>query len=287
MKHSFHVKRREETDMAIADFPNFIDFIKTAKFNCGYELILLYAAIKLKNEEGGFDREKLVDFFIDFYRIREKNRLALESYCDPLQNGDRVKTIRLINRNPISYLLNVGIFKTFERFDSNIFQIIFNNEDQILLTIKERIKQHFSKTLGDSNESTEAVLLKWEKGINESIRVGALQKFAACYDKINIEVLLKFLYHSYSLRTFDKLMEDFLINPREFKDYFSSKIKYQSKFFSTEKKDAPAPPVERKQKLKKYSAQRIKDLTNIFHKMREEPIEDEPLPENSKKKKKK
>ncbi|MFX1295122.1 MAG: hypothetical protein ACFFD2_09765 [Promethearchaeota archaeon] len=261
--------------MAIKDYGKLILFLETTKFNCGYELVILFAAIKLKNERGGFQRERLVDFFIDFYKIRKEKKLALKKYCNPLEKEDRNKIKRLINRNPIGFLLKVGILKTFERFNANIFNIILNNEEEILLTIKERIINHYMEMFGDSKENIEEVLSEWEVRINENIKLDASKKFAEYIEKIDVEILLKYLYQSYNIRNFNDLLKYFHITQREFDDYFNSKIKFNSKFSRSEENRSQIPKAEKDQGLKKFSNVHMRDLTLFFQKMKEESGEEE------------
>ncbi|MHA1360665.1 MAG: hypothetical protein ACTSRC_21295, partial [Candidatus Helarchaeota archaeon] len=115
--------------MSSSGLKELLEFIQNTKMQCGYELIILYAATKLKDKDGGFDREKLVDFFINFYVLGVKYDLQLDNFCDPLIENDPKDILLLINRKPISVLLKEGILKTFERFRPEIFNILFENEE--------------------------------------------------------------------------------------------------------------------------------------------------------------
>ncbi len=245
--------------MLISDIQSFIEFIETTEMNCVYKLIILYSIIKLKDAEGKFDKEKLVNFFIEFFKIGKRYKLLLGQKCDPLQNGDREKTMQLINKYPINNLIKEGILKTSETFDSTIFEIIFNNENEILFSIKQQMIRYFVTPLGDLylslnlisedgdfsfqgdfldlsflKELLEEFLVDWEKKINEIIKLDALSKLASCHEKINLEFLLKYLYQSYNSRLINKLVEKFQMTQEDLINFFISNIDDFSKFFVSE-----------------------------------------------------
>ena len=227
-------------EMAIKNHQNLIEFLKTTKFPCAYELIVLFAAIKLKSAEGRFNKEQVTDFFIEFYRIREVNNLVLEEKCNPLLTEDRKETILFLNRNPISSLLKVGILKTFERFNPDIFKIIFDHSEEILSTLKDQIIEFYLESCSDSREIMEDSLSKWETGIDESIKADALVKMSGSIEKINLEFMLKYLYQSYSLTAFNKLLKSFKIDEQDFESLFTGGVEVSSKFFKNRAPEGPA-----------------------------------------------
>jgi len=272
--------------MAIKDYQSLIEFIQTANSSCAHELIALFAAIKLKNADAGFDKEQLVNFFIEFYQIRKKNDLTSEKECDPLQFEDRREIIQLINRNPIAALLKAGILKTFERFDPNIFKIIFDNTEELLSTIKSRIGEVHSESFGESRETMELVLSEWENIIDQTLKADALQKMAGSIEKINLEFMLKYLYQSYSLLAFNKMLKSFQIDEQDFENFFTSRMEDLSKFFKGREQKEKLAEIEEEPKVLKQPTSHIQELTNFFQKMREE-TEEEQVKTKIKKKKKK
>ena len=240
MRDQLHTNYREEEEMSTSVIQKLVGFIKTTELKCACKLVILFSAIKLKDEKGKFDEERLVDFFIEFHRLKEKYKLGLKQDCNPLIDQDRKETMQLMNRHPISNLLKEGILKTSESLDSNIFELIFENQAKILSMIKERLHGHFSETLGDlylslsiiseeevSSFHTEIVddfLVEWEKRIDEIIKTDALSKLAESHETISLEVLLKYLYQSYDLHSMNELLESFHITRDQFESYFSSNV---------------------------------------------------------------
>ncbi|NVM29831.1 MAG: hypothetical protein HWN65_13385 [Candidatus Helarchaeota archaeon] len=226
--------------MSTSVIQKLVGFIKTTELKCACKLVILFSAIKLKDEKGKFDEERLVDFFIEFHRLKEKYKLGLNQECNPLKDQDRKETLQLMNRYPISNLLKEGILKTSESLDSNIYDLIFENQAKILSMIKERLHGHFSETLGDlylslnliseeevssfHTEIVEDFLAEWEKGIDEIIKTDALNKLAESHDTISLELLLKYLYQSYDLNSMNELLERFHITRDQFEGYFSSNV---------------------------------------------------------------
>jgi hypothetical protein len=261
----------------IADLIRFIN----AEFECAYEQVVMFIAVKLKNDEGRFDKERLIDFFMDLFDYVQKEGGVMDESCDPLQGGDRKKVLSMLNRVPISTLLRSGVFKTFERFNFDLFKEIFNNEEAVVVALKNRLKGYFSRK-GLNQKKAEAILAEWEADMDEVIKTDALMKITERPDKFTLEFLLKFLYQSYSLGSFENLMRDHHINQKELIDYFSSKLNFPvarigepaplaaiiSEKPAEARVPAPAPvtaPVE----------EHIKSLTEFFHKMREEALEEE------------
>lgn len=271
---SIHIIRRDEDKMAVSDYQSLIEFLESIKYTCGYELIVLFAAIKLKDAEGRFDRERLTDFFIDFYKIGEANNLTLEQECNPLQIEDLNETMQMINRNPIGSLLSTGILSTFERFNKHIFKIIFDNEEEILSKISDQIINFFSETFRNSRQTMEAIISEWETSTNESIRKNALQNVAGSIENINLESILKYLYQSFSQEAYNKLLNNFQITEQEFDDYFIKKPEHFLKYFQEQEKEAEVPAPEKAAEATKFSPQRIQQLTNFFQKIREEEEEE-------------
>lgn len=278
--------------MVIEDYQGLIDFIKTTKSTCGYELIILFAAIKLKNAEGKFDKEQLTDLFLEFYRIREANDLTVEEQCNPLQFEDRKEIIQLINRTPISSLLKVGILKTFERFNPDIFKVIFDNSEEILSTIKERIIK-FYLSFGDSQEIMENLLSKWETGIDGIIKKDALQKISGSIEKIDLEFMLKYLYQSYSLVAFNKLLQNFHIDQQDFENFFTGGVEASPQLLSAlEQAEEPieieedSPEIKAERRKAQQPSSHIQELTNFFQQMRKEAEEEQKQSKVKKKPKK-
>ncbi len=168
--------------MEVESYPSLIEFIKTTTdFTCAYELVVLFAAMKLKDADGKIDREQLAEFFLDFYRTRKATKLPMKKPCNPLEDEDLDKTIQMLNRGAIGTLLKVGILKTFVRFKDEFLTIIFRQDEELLSTLKEQIIKHFVDASGDSKKSVEAVLLEWEGRLN------AIEKPAAAAVAISPE----------------------------------------------------------------------------------------------------
>lgn len=253
-----------------------------------YEQVVMWIAVKLKNDEGRFDKERLIDFFINLFDRLQKEGLVREEGSDPFQGGDRKMILALLNRNPISTLLKRGVFKTFERFNFDLFKEIFNNEEAVLVALRNQVKGYFSRR-GLNREKLEAVLAGWEAGMSEAIKTAALMRITEQSDKFTLEFLLKFLYQSYSLGSFEKLVRDHHINQQELIDYFSSKLNFPvtrigepSPFAAMIRKEPAESPKTAKQAVEKSVEEHIKNLTEFFHDMREEALEEE---EGQKKKK--
>jgi len=272
--------------MAVIDYQGLTEFIKTTKFTCGYELIVLFAAVKLKNAEGGFDKAQLAQFFIEFYRLRKINDLNFEKECDPLQSEDPREVMHLLNRNPIAHLLKVGILKTFERFNYDLFKISFDKSEEILSTLKDQILKFYPESSGDSKKIMEVILSKWEKDINETIKKDALQKMSSSIEKINLEFMLKYLYQSYSLPAFNKFLKSFQINEQDFEKFFTGRVEDSSKLFKAIAPEEEPAVLKEESQLEKPPPSRIQDLTNFFQKMIDE-AETEQKQEKAKKKPKK
>jgi hypothetical protein len=262
--------------MTIKDYQGLTEFIKTTKFTCGYELVVLFTAMKLKNAEGGFEKEQLANFFIEFYRIGKSNNLTLAKECEPLQSEDPREIMLLLNSSPIAHLLKVGILKTFERFNPDLFKIIFDKAEEALDTVKDQIIKFYVESAGNSKKSLEDILSKWENGINEYVKTDALQKMASSIEKINLEFMLKYLYQSYSLTAFNKFLKSFKINEQDFQKFFTGRMEDASKFFMTtpsEEEEEPAV-LEGKPQMVKPPASRLQDLTSFFQKMVDEDEEE-------------
>jgi hypothetical protein len=261
--------------MTIKDYQGLTEFIKTTKFTCGYELVVLFTAMKLKNAEGGFEKEQLANFFIEFYRIGKSNNLTLAKECEPLQSEDPREIMLLLNSSPIAHLLKVGILKTFERFNPDLFKIIFDKAEEALDTVKDQIIKFYVESAGNSKKSLEDILSKWENGINEYVKTDALQKMASSIEKINLEFMLKYLYQSYSLTAFNKFLKSFKINEQDFQKFFTGRMEDASKFFMTTPSEEEEPAVlEGKPQMVKPPASRLQDLTSFFQKMVDEDEED-------------
>jgi hypothetical protein len=253
--------------MAIKDYQGLTDFIKTTKFTCGYELVVLFAAIKLKNAEGGFEKEKLADFFLEFYRIGKSN-LTLGKACKPLQSEDSREIMLLLNSGPIAHLLKVGILKTFERFNPDLFKIVFDKAEEVLDTVKDQIIKFYSESPDNSKKIMDDILSKWENGINDYIKTDALKKMASSIEKINLEFMLKYLYQSYSLASFNKFLKSFQINEQDFKKFFTGRLEDASKFFIAIPAGEEEPGILKDEpQMAKPPASRIQDLTSFFQKM--------------------
>ncbi|MHA1266866.1 MAG: hypothetical protein ACTSRS_16635 [Candidatus Helarchaeota archaeon] len=280
--------------LEVNNLPDLLRFIKS-DFECAYELIVLFTAIKFKDDEGRFDKERLIDFFMELFVMLEKEGVVLNKKCDPLQKGDREKVLQLLNRQPISALLKSKIFKTFERFDFNLFKEIFNNEEAVLVALKERIVGFFLGR-GIEKRQLENILTEWEGTMNEMLKTHALMRIVEGYNKFTLEFLLKFLYQSYSLGAFEKLVSDFQINQKELIDYFNSRLEFpiarigepRIRLATEVPKSAEVQMKEqtKQEALKKSAEEHLKSLTEFFHKMREEALEEEEQQMKKKKKRK-
>jgi hypothetical protein len=273
--------------MAIKDYQSLTEFIKTTKFPCGYELVVLFAAVKLKNGEGSFEKEKLADFFIEFYRIGKNNSLTLEKEC--IQSEDPREVMYLLNRTPIAHLLKIGILKTFERFNYDVFKIIFDKAEEVLDTLKDRIIQFYSESPGNSKKIMEDILSKWENNINDRIKSDALQKMTSSIEKINLEFMLKYLYQSYSLTAFNKFLKSFQINEQDLQKFFTGRQEAAAKFFMVPPPEEEPGILKAEPPLTKPPPSRIQDLTNFFQKMidedEKEPVKEKELAKEKMKKK--
>ncbi len=275
----------------VKNFPDLLRFINS-DFECAYELVVLFTAIKFKDDKGWFDRERLVDFFMELFSILENEGVFLGKYCDHLQGGDRENVLSLLNAKPIDTLLKSKIFKTAERFDFELFKEIFNNEEVILVAIKQQLIQYFLGRGIDSRQQVEMLLFSWEGIMNDMIKTNSLMRITeGSYNKFTLEFLLKFLYHSYSLGSFEKLIADHHINQKELIDYFNSRLQFpiervgEISIAASSKLGIAEEPEVLDDKGAKISAEeRVKSLTDFFHQMREEGFEEE---DRKKKKKKK
>jgi len=273
----------------VSSFPDLLRFINS-DFKCAYELVVLFTAIKFKDDQGGFDQDRLVDFFMELFNILEKEGIVLGKSCDPLQGGDRENVLLLLNDNPIDTLIRSKIFETSERFNFDLFKEIFNNEEAILVALKNQLIYFFLGRGLDSRQQLEMLLFSWEGIMNEMIKTNSLMRITeGSYNKFTLEFLLKFLYQSYSLGAFEKLVVDHQINQKELIDYFNSRLKFPIERVAdisipTVNKigDADEPEILEDQPQKVSAEERVKGLTDFFHQMREEGLED-----RGKKKKKK
>lgn len=268
-------------------FPDLLRFINS-NFECAYELVVLFTAVKFKDDMGGFDIERLVDFFMELFIILEKEGIILGKFCKPLQQGDRESVLSLLNENPINTLLQSKIFKTPERFNFDLFKEIFNNEEAVLVAIKQQLINFFLGRGIESRQQLEMILFSWEGVMNEMIKTNSLMRIVeGSYNKFTLEFLLKFLYQSYSLGAFEKLIADHQIDQKELIDYFNSRLQFPIErvgaisFPVIKGLEEEEPEVLVDHPLKLSAEERVKSLTDFFHKMREE--EDE----HTKKKKKK
>ncbi|MFX1295119.1 MAG: hypothetical protein ACFFD2_09745 [Promethearchaeota archaeon] len=266
--------------MVVTDYESLTEFIESMNNTCGYELVFLFVAMKLKDADGRFSRERLAEYFTEFYRIGETHNLVLEQECNPLKNENQNETIQMINRIPIGALLRAGILTTFERFNRDIFKILFDKEEEMLSIIKNQIIKYFLGTFGNSRDNMEAILSEWEQWLNESIKMDALHNVAGSIENISLESLLKYLYHSYSQDAYNKLLESFQINEHEITDIFTNGKESFSKSFK--EGVGKLADIKKKSEVIKRSTSRLDDLTMFFQKMREE-AEDEKK-ENTKKK---
>lgn len=254
----------------IKDYRGLTEFIKTTRFSCGYELVVLFEAVKLKNGEGGFDKERLTDFFIDFYRIGKNNSLTLEKECEALQSENPREVISMLNQIPIAHLLKVGILKTFERFNYDLFKTIFDKTEEVLDILKDQIIQFYSEFPGNSKKITEDIFSKWENNINNYIKSDALQKMTSSIEKINLEFMLKYLYQTYSLTTFNKFLKSFQINEQDLQQFFTGRQEAAAKFFMTPPPEEEPAVLKGEPRLMKAPPSRIQDLTTFFQKMIDE-----------------
>jgi len=295
--------------MSVTDYESFIQYIKTKQLKCAYLLVVLFSAIKLRDAEGTFPKERLVDFFIEFYKIREKYKLVLNKECNPLQSGDRNATIQLINEKPLNTLIENGILETPERFKTTINKVIFEKEHEILLTIKTKFIVFYHDALKDRNLTLNLFpddmglafisdligecFSEWQLYINDIIKSDASKKLAAAVDKINIQDLLKYLFQSYSLKTMNQLLAQFHMTEEELNDYFNGDFDY-SKLPILEQIQAPvrAPsPTVSEQPGKAIGAQftdtkqihesiktsehKVQALTDLFQQMKETDVEED------------
>ena len=274
--------------MEVTDNQSLLEFIEsTTDLTCAYELLVLYLAIKLRNAEWKIDKDNLIDFFIDFYKIREAKDLNMDNPCNPLQLKNLDKTNQMINRGPIGTLLKVGVFKTFERFDEAIVKIIFENEEDILSLIRECVIKHYVGAFDESRDTLVTAISDWESDINEHIKKEALRKIGTRVEKIDLETMLKYLFQAYNMRVFQKLLDRFQISDEEFEDYLTTGREIFAKtFVKAEKQEEPAA-VEPEPVPTKYSPDRIQTLTSFFQQMRDEAEEEEKEEKAKKKKKKK
>jgi hypothetical protein len=275
--------------MAITVLEDLLELIQAREMQCAYELIVFYAAIKLKDKDGGFDREKLVDFFINFYILGVKYDLQLEESCDPLIEKDPKDILLLLNRNPISILLKEGILKTFERFDPEVFEILFEDEEEILKSIEERIVKHFLETSGNTIAKLESLTKEWIKLMNSNIKSDTLKHLADSYDQINLEYLLKYLFQSYSLKSLQRLVEDFHLTPIEFKRYFTGGVDLAAIFPAATEAELEGGEAEEVKEAEPSSAAKVKDLSRFYQQMMDTDVEEDYIrnPPKTKGKKKK
>ena len=295
--------------MSVTDYQTFVRFIKKTDLKCAYLLITLFSAIKLRDAEGTFPMERLVDFFIQFYKLREKYKLALDKDCNPLQAENRNQTIELINKKPINTLLKNKILQTPERFNSEINKMLFENEHEILLTVKTKFVLFYLDALKDRNitlnlfpdEMGQTFLQdliiecinEWQEFIRETIQSDMSKKLAESHEKINLEFLLKYLYQSYSAKSMNFLLGSFKMTQEEFNNNISSDFDY-SKFltsnaFVAQATDSPKTlespqfsPEEaeflefaRSQEQTPPSRDRIQSLTDVWKQMSETDVEED------------
>lgn len=273
----------------VKNLADLLRFIKS-NFECAYELIVLYTAIKFKDDEGRFTKELIVDLFMElFIRLRNAGVL-LDKKCNPLQDGDRESVLLLLNRNTISALLNSKIFKTFERFDFDLFKEIFNNEEAVLVALKDQLINYF-RGRGIDRRRLDQILIEWEGIMNEMIKTNALMRIAEGYNKFTLEFLLKFLYQSYSLGAFERLVIEHQINQKELLDYFGSRLEFPiarvgATTLTIDRKVTKTEPTVQQELLKKSAEEHLQSLTDFFHQMREEALEEEEKEQKKKKSKK-
>ena len=117
-------------------------------------------------------------------------------------------------------------------------------------------------------------------------------RIAEGYSKFTLEFLLKFLYQSYSLGSFEKLVRDHKINQKELIDYFSSRldipitrvdgssISVEGEALDIALEALEEDPEEPEQVV---TTERVKSLTDFIHQMREDALKED---EDRKKKKK-
>ena len=270
----------------VTTFADLLRYINAASV---HELIALFIAIKFKDDEGQFDRERLVDFFMELFIILQKEGIFLGKSWAPIQAGDRENVVSLLNEQPINSLLKSKIFKTADRFEFNLFKEIFNNEEAVLVAVKEQLIRYFLGRGVNSRPNLEATFSNWEGTMNEMIKTNALMRITEGYSKFTLEFLLKFLYQSYSLGAFEKLVADHQINQKELIDYFNSRLEFPIERVGGLSipvrgglEEGEEPEVLGEQPPKKSAEEHLQSLTDFFHTMREEGFE-----KGKKKKKKK
>ncbi len=249
-------------------------------FECAYEVILLYIAVKFKDDEGCVDTERFVDFFIELFLNLKNEGIVPDKSCNPLQGGDREEVRSLLISKPIDALISGGLFSTEERFNFELFKEIFKNEEAILVALKERLISYFLGRGTDSHNKLDTILSNWEETMNQMIKTNALMRITEGYSKFTLEFLLKFLYQSYSLGAFEKLVSDHQINQKELIDYFNYRLKFPltrvggPPISSTFERKVAMKTDEDPESQEKSAEEHLRNLTEFFHNIREESLDD-------------
>ena len=276
---------REEGKMTITDARSLVEFIETTELVCAHKLIVLFAALKLKDEAGCFDAKSLTKIFLSFYIIRDKHQLRVETECNPFGREDIKEVSQLINKRAISSLMMDGILKTFNCFKDSIFHIAFENEEEILAAIKRRMGQFCRDHRGDSETSFTAMLSDWERSVNKTIKTNASKQLAGCVERVSLEALLKSLYHTFSLRAMNTLVADFQLTEREFTNSFQSERDYASQLTFAEREEPEEEPVAAEAAV--LTKQKKRALLSFYQEMMETDVEEDYIIEQPKSKKKK
>jgi len=210
---------------------------------CGYPLVALFVAIKLRNQMGEFNKTTLLELVKNFYEMVRTYKLFLKQNCDPLLTKDDTRFNQLIVDHSIQPLLKAGILQTPQRFDESLSTSLFNREEEILSLLKQRLFDNFLSNLKDLHHTLELFpddlglqflkemviffLFEWERQIDLKLKAEAAAQLAASYEKIDLVALLKYLYQSYSLNSMNKLINYFRISQQELDTYFSGAMDLQ------------------------------------------------------------
>lgn len=219
-----------------------LQYLLTVEMKCAYPCVVFFAAIKLRDELGWFNKELLIDFFVEFYKTGQEYRISLDEDCNLPQKDNLTEVMQFIEEMTLNPLLKTGILETPFKFHSHISQAVFEKEKEILSLLKNRLFSYYLENLRDRDITLRLfpkdmgyIFLKeiallwlsdWEKKIDELVKLDATKKLAECYTKIKLDYLLKYLYQSYSLQSMNKLLNYFHITQHEIDTYFSGEIDY-------------------------------------------------------------